>query len=520
MAYKVSKEKSVKILTYSIICIIFIFFSFFFSTKSVSANDKFPYYIKVNKKQNTITIYEKDDKGKYTVPVKAMTCSVGNATPLGVYKTPIKYRWKLLMDDVWGQYSTRIVGGILFHSVWYYEMDASTLSAKQYNKLGTTASHGCVRLTVIDAKWIYDNCPIGTTVEIYEGKDAGPLGKPETIQLKAGTGWDPTDPSDKNPFKNKKPTINGASNKRIEMGTKIDLKKGITATSTTGFDLTKKITITGNVDTSTVGKYKVTYFVEDAILRSATKTITITVTKPSSPPYFEGVTDKYVTEDVVVNKEYALKGVKAYYSVNEIKKDSIKVNIKEEGSKYIVTYTVTAPNGLTAKKEAVFTMDRSAPVLFGVEHKELTFEQWLYSKEDIKKLALEGVSATDDSTKLTAKDITVTITEKDNYSYIVTYEVTDNAGNVTSETVEFTYFSSTRIDGVENVYDLPYGTKITKDFAMTFVSATDSNGNDCSDKITVRIDKYVNEVYKVTYQITNEEDEIISISCIFTVSLK
>lgn len=518
MAYKVSKEKLVKFISYSIICITFVFLSICFSTKTVSAQDK-PYYIKVNKQQNSITIYEKDDKGKYTVPVKAMTCSVGAATPLGVYNTPIKYRWKLLMEDVWGQYSTRIVGGILFHSVWYYEMDASTLSAKQYNKLGTTASHGCVRLTVIDAKWIYDNCPIGTTVEIYESKEVGPLGKPETIQLKIGTGWDPTDPSDKNPFKDKKPTLKGAGNKRIEMGTKIDLKKGVTATSTTGFDLTKKITITGDVDTSAVGKYKVTYFVEDAIFRSATKTVTITVTKPSSPPYFEGITDRYITEDIVVDKEYVLQGVKAFYSVNELNKSQIKVAIKKDGEfTYKVTYTVTAPNGLTAKKEAVFTKDSSAPILLGVTHKELTFEQWLYSKENIKKLALKGVSAKDDSSILTANDIIVTITDKDDYSYIVTYEVTDKVGNITSETVEFTYFSNTRIDGVENVYDLPVGTKITKDYVMLFVSATDSNGNDCSDKVTVQIDKYENEVYKVTYQITNEEDEVISISCIFTVS--
>jgi hypothetical protein len=518
MAYKVNKEKIVKIILFSIVIL---FFSICFTRKTVSASDKFPYYIKVNKGQNTITIYEKDDKGKYTVPVKAMTCSVGVATPLGVYKTPIKYRWKLLMDDVWGQYSTRIVGGILFHSVWYYKMDASTLSATQYNKLGTTASHGCVRLTVIDAKWIYDNCPIGTTVEIYESKEVGPLGKPETIKLKTGTGWDPTDPSDKNPFKNKKPAIKGASNKRIEMGTKIDLKKGVTATSTTGFDITKKITITGEVDMSKVGKYKVTYYVEDEIFRSAKKTITITVTKPSAPPYFEGVEDKYITNDVVVDKEYALQGVKAFYTVNEIDKDKIKVIIKKDGnSKYLITYAVTAPNGLTTKKEVVFTMDRSGPILFGVEHKELTFEQWLSSKEDIKKLALEGVSVTDDSSKLATKDIVVTITDKDNYSYIVTYEVMDKAGNLTSETVEFIYFSNTRIDGVMNVYDLPYGTKITKDFVLTYVSATDSNGNDCTDKINVRINKYENEVYKVTYQIMNDEDELISISCTFTVNLK
>lgn len=34
-------------------------------------------------------------------------------------------------------------------------------------RLGTPASHGCVRLTLEDARWIYDNLPRGTRVEIH-----------------------------------------------------------------------------------------------------------------------------------------------------------------------------------------------------------------------------------------------------------------------------------------------------------------------------------------------------------------
>ena len=136
------------------------------SMNQAEAASNYPYVIKVNKQQNTITVYGKDSKGKYTVPVKAMICSTGSDTPLGTYRTPAKYRWKLLLDNVWGQYSTRITGGILFHSVWYYKQDPSTLSAVQYNKLGTMCSHGCIRLTVADAKWIYDNIEAGTKVII------------------------------------------------------------------------------------------------------------------------------------------------------------------------------------------------------------------------------------------------------------------------------------------------------------------------------------------------------------------
>lgn len=45
-------------------------------TESYAAT-KHPYYIQINRKQNCVTVYKLDDKGKYTIPVKAMACSVG-----------------------------------------------------------------------------------------------------------------------------------------------------------------------------------------------------------------------------------------------------------------------------------------------------------------------------------------------------------------------------------------------------------------------------------------------------------
>lgn len=55
------------------------------------------YYIKVNNQVNVVTAYKKDKAGKYTVPVKAMICSIGTATPTsGVYSISDKYTWRLL----------------------------------------------------------------------------------------------------------------------------------------------------------------------------------------------------------------------------------------------------------------------------------------------------------------------------------------------------------------------------------------------------------------------------------------
>lgn len=127
------------------------------------------YYIKVNLKTQTVNIYEKDENGRYSIPVKVMLCSTGTYTPqTGTYKiTTYKKEWLGLQGDVYGQYCTQIVGNILFHSVPYLEKyNPSSLEYWEYDKLGQDASLGCIRLTVENAKWIYDNCDTGTRSRI------------------------------------------------------------------------------------------------------------------------------------------------------------------------------------------------------------------------------------------------------------------------------------------------------------------------------------------------------------------
>ena len=153
------------------------------------------YVIMVNKQQSCITVYAKDGSKGYIIPVVSFACSPGEATPLGTYYTPEKYRWKSLMGGVWGQYSTRITGGFLFHSVPYTSANIFSLKSAQYNKLGTRVSAGCVRLRVVDAKWIYDNCPLKTKVVIYNSSAAGPFTKPSYAKIPLSQTWDPTDPA-------------------------------------------------------------------------------------------------------------------------------------------------------------------------------------------------------------------------------------------------------------------------------------------------------------------------------------
>lgn len=153
------------------------------------------YVIKVNKKKNCVTVYAKDGKKGYIIPVKAFPCSAGKATPITTAKTPAKYRWHRLNGNCYGQWCTRIKQGYLFHSVMYGKKKNTSLSVSNYNKLGKTASHGCIRLQAGDAKWIYDNCKLKTKVVIYNSSDPGPLGKPAAVKLPKWHKWDPTDPT-------------------------------------------------------------------------------------------------------------------------------------------------------------------------------------------------------------------------------------------------------------------------------------------------------------------------------------
>lgn len=238
------------------------------------------YAIYVNRQMNCVTVYTYDENGDYTVPVRAMVCSCGkdNGTITGEFNIYFKNKWQSLYDNVYGYYTSGISGDYLFHSVPYYTPSADDLEVDEFNKLGTSASLGCVRLANADTKWIYENCPQGTFVKIYDDDNAGPLGKPETIKITdKKCGWDPTDDSKNNPYYSKRPEIKGIEDCTIKKGGTFSPLVGVTALDTCSNDITDKITVTGNVVTSRKGKYKVTYSVTDVLNRTTTVDIFITI---------------------------------------------------------------------------------------------------------------------------------------------------------------------------------------------------------------------------------------------------
>ena len=177
-------------------------------TAAATKNTGSPYYVMVNRTASTTTVYGLDAEGFYSIPVRAMVCSTGKPgtnTPPGTFTISNRAEWMYMVDGTYGQYATRFNGAILFHSICYSRKDPSKLLTYEYNQLGTNVSRGCVRLQTADAKWVYENCPKGTKVTVYDAEDPGPLGKPGTllpsIEDAQANGWDPTDPRPENPWR-------------------------------------------------------------------------------------------------------------------------------------------------------------------------------------------------------------------------------------------------------------------------------------------------------------------------------
>ena len=144
----------------------------FFSSNAIES-DKYVtlYKAMVSVKDQRVYIYEWTGED-YTAKVHTFICSTGtvsNPTKCGTYQaTGRAGEWYYMAESYcWVRYAFVIDGGYFFHSVLYMQKGGSPTSTSVRN-LGTRASHGCVRLSVDDAKWIYDNCSNGMTVIIYD----------------------------------------------------------------------------------------------------------------------------------------------------------------------------------------------------------------------------------------------------------------------------------------------------------------------------------------------------------------
>ncbi|MEN6419921.1 MAG: L,D-transpeptidase [Clostridiaceae bacterium] len=161
----------------------------------------------------------KAENGEWTEE-RVMICSTGRSkklTPRGEFALMRQYLYKKMGqvhgENVYSQYASRITGSYLFHSVpiggedrYSQENGKRQMFVEYYERLGTPASGGCVRLRCADAYWVYMTCPIGTKVIITDDSGPQPPKIPALIyeepymDKKHELGWDPSDPDPENPY--------------------------------------------------------------------------------------------------------------------------------------------------------------------------------------------------------------------------------------------------------------------------------------------------------------------------------
>ena len=121
------------------------------------------YKILVDRHTNVLGVYQLS--GGSWNPIAFWSCSTGASqtpTPSGIFQTGLKgYSFG---HGYTCYYWTGFIGSqYLFHSTLYSQGTFNSIDSR----LGLNISHGCVRLAIESAKWIYDNIPTGTAVRIY-----------------------------------------------------------------------------------------------------------------------------------------------------------------------------------------------------------------------------------------------------------------------------------------------------------------------------------------------------------------
>lgn len=255
------------------------------------------YVIYVNLAWNVVTVCSTDDSGTET-PVRAFYCSAaldGVTTPTGEFELDQWYEWCSLMDGSYGHYAYRLTGDeevthILFHSVPYLSMSEDTLEWEEYNKLGTNASMGCIRVSASDARWLCENAGSGSKVVIYSDESsAGPINAVSTCFIPEVVtqicGWDPTDPSADNPWLSYTFTLETPDEITVSAGDKLDITALVSATDIYGNDISAYASYTcdgssvdGSVAFYEVGVHTLAVSVSAGLV-TAGRTITVTVTE-------------------------------------------------------------------------------------------------------------------------------------------------------------------------------------------------------------------------------------------------
>ena len=137
------------------------------ATKANDYSSETEWMMMIDSTYNRVGVF-RGSQGNWEL-VKYWVCTTGDAsdpeaeTVKGEYEITDNRGYYFSDYDYTCYYYSGFYGPYLFHSTLYQRGTFEDLNAS----LGGNASHGCVRLAIENAKWVYYNIPVGTKVLSY-----------------------------------------------------------------------------------------------------------------------------------------------------------------------------------------------------------------------------------------------------------------------------------------------------------------------------------------------------------------
>jgi len=316
-----------------------------------------------------------------------------------------------------------------------------------------------------------------------------------------------------------KPTLRLPYRVSINVGDKFDPMAGVSAIDEKDGDITSKIKVEGNVDTSKPGTYEVTYSVTNS------KGLTIVRKQPVKVKETEGTKNEAPVLTVPfsttlhVGEEFdPMAGV----SATDKEDGNLTNKVKYTGSvdtskpgKYIVEYWVVDSKGVnaTATHSVIVKENEEIPDM----EPKLTAPTKTTINVGDKFDPMAGVSATDKEDGDITSKVTVngSVDTSKPGAYELTYTVLDSKGHKVTTKQTVTVKQTVETKNEAPVLTVPAEATINigdKFDPMSGVSATDKEDGDITSKVTVdgSVDESKPGTYKLTYTVSDSNGHTVT----------
>ena len=302
-------------------------------------------------------------------------------------------------------------------------------------------------------------------------------------------------------------TLTGAS--EITLEAKVDTYTELGATATDNYDTTVEVTISGTVDTTTIGDYTISYNATDSngnVADTVTRTIHV---KDTTIPVISLVGDAEVIIEVNTIESYLDAGATATDNYDgDISSSIVKsgsVNVNEKGT-YYINYNVkdSSNNAATQVTRTVKVVDTTEPLITPNVNNVYSMEVF----GQIPELTATAYDLYDGNVAVSVdtSDINPNVVD----TYIVVFTATDTTGNISTLEKEFTVVDTTKPEitlDTNNVYEM----EVFGEIPTFNATATDNYDGAVDVTVTNNINKDVVGTYTVTFTATdaNNNTEVV-----------